>query len=475
MWSRTISLVAVSAALACGAACGGGSSGKPPRVVETVDVLPTLSLGAGSPYFSVAGAQRVVMTRNVTGTSVADIDALLDQAKSAGSTVIRLHVIHGLGSGVTPAGQIDETWAASWDAVFDHARMIGLYVLPVFGVWADFNDGTPDLGFANWSMNPWNAANGGPASSPADLLQSGSTLRAGWLGWVGALVARWAARPNIAAWEVFSELDLAAGATEETAAALATDAAAAVRAADGRGRPVMTSLSSLHDWPAVLGSPAVDIVQVHAYAEQLDTTLIAAVAAKLTAYGKPVLIGESGLAAAAPTGNTATTAPNAPIAIKHAIWAGMVSGAMNARGLWWEDGYAIYEPPGLAFVTSYANAEAPAARFAKTVELAGVKPLVVAPSAGVTGAAIGNEFGVVGWFRAAQCASPGWDCTTGVAGASVTVTVPGTATTWLPVLYDPTSGSALATSPRLTQMNGQIVVPLPNLTDDVAFTLTPTL
>jgi hypothetical protein len=415
------------------------------------------------------------MTRNVTGTSVADINALLDQAKDAGSTIIRLHLAHGLGSGVASAGQVDQTWAAEWDAVFDHARAIGLYVLPVFGVWTDFNDGTPDRGFASWSMNPWNAVNGGPAASPAELLQSGSTVRQGWLDWVSALVARWAARPNIAGWEVFSELDLVTGAIEETAAALATDAAAIVRAADGRGRPVMTSLSALADWPAVLGSAAVDIVQVHPYDEQLDTALIAAVAAKLTAYGKPVLIGESGLAAAAPTGNTATTAPNARVAIKHAIWAGMVSGAMNARALWWEDGYAIYQPPGLAFVNSYALAEAPAARFAKTVELGGVRPLPTRPSDGVVGAAIGTAFGVVGWFRTTACTSPGFDCTTERSGATVTVTVLGTATTWLPVFYDPAGGTALSSGGRLTRTGAQVVVPLPKLSDDIAFTLTPTL
>ena len=338
------------------AACGSGppaAAGRP---------LPTLS-GAG-PYFIVGGTSRVVMSRNITGTSVSAIERLLDQAAAAGDTLIRIHLIHGLGSGVTPAGAVDPGWASQWDQVFDYADHAGLYVIPVFGVWADWNDGTPDLGYANWSMNPWNSANGGPAADPGELWQSGTAVRAGWMAWLGALVDRWQARPNIAAWEIFSELDIATGAGEAGAAAFAAEASSLVRGKDGGRRPIMASLSALDDWPMLNGSDAVDILQIHGYADPLDSFLITQVGALLAEYGKPVLIGESGLSAAAPVGNTETTEANAALDVRHAVWAGVVSGAMNARGLWWEDGYAVYEPPGLALVNSYADVEAAAAAFA---------------------------------------------------------------------------------------------------------------
>jgi hypothetical protein len=445
--------------------------------------LPTLSLAAGDAYFTVDGTQRCVMSRNITGETVAAIDALLDQASAAGTSLVRIHVIQGLGPGVTSAGTVDETWAASWDAVFDHASRVGLYVAPVFDVWADWNDGTPDEGFSYWSMNPWNAANGGPASDPSELWQDGTPVRTAWLAWLAALVQRWQVRPNIAAWEVFSELDLATGVTESSGAAFVAAASAVVRDADAQSRPVMASLSALADsapdgWAPLLSSDAIDIVQVHPYAAPgtapLDLLLVNAVLAKLT-YGKPVLIGESGLSAAAPDGTTATTEPNADVAIRHAIWAGVVSGAMNARALWWEDGYAIYEPPGLAFVDSYAHAETPAARLAGTVDLAGARPLVMAPSPGVVGSAVGSEVLAVGWLRSESCEAPAWDCATPLASASVALTIPGTGTAWSIDYYDTTTGGPLAGVAPVapTRSGSTVTVSLPSFADDLAFVIRP--
>jgi hypothetical protein len=434
--------------------------------------LPSLALVNGSFYFTVNGTPRVVMTRNITGENVDEIDALLDQAAAAGAALIRLHLIHGLGAGVTASGTVDEAWARQWDAVFDHAQSVGLYVAPVFAVWADWNDGTPDYGFANWSMNPWNAANGGPASDPSELWQSGSAVRAGWMAWLGALVARWAGRANVASWEVFSELDIATGADETSGAAFAADAAAVVRAQDTAGRPLMASLTFSADWPTLLSSDSVDIVQIHPYADPLDSLLLTAVGTRRAEYGKPVLIGESGLSAAAPSGGTFTTAPNAPRDVKHAIWAGVVSGAMNARGLWWEDGYAIYEPPGLAFVNGYADAEAAAAKFVSGLDFTGAAPLALGTSADLTGGAVGSASQIVGWVRSAACATPDYACDTPLTGETATITVPGAANSWKVTFFNTATGAALPGSTIATG-DGAIVVPLPSLTDDLAFTMTP--
>jgi hypothetical protein len=446
---------------AAGAGCGDRPHADPPAV----DLLPALSLAPRDHYFTLVDTDRVVMSRNVTGQTTGDIIALLDQAKAAGSTLVRLHLTQGLGSGVTTAGAVDQTWATGWDVVFDHARAIGLYVVPVLGVAEDWNDGTPDSVFPEWSVNPWNAANGGPARRPEELVQAGSAVRAAWLGWVRALVTRWQPLRNVAAWEVFAELDLMAGAAEDVGTALASDAAGVVRAADAGRRPVMASLSAGADWPSLSGGPAVDIVQVQPYSTDLDTDLLSDVAAKLSAYGKPVMIGESGLSSAQPS-----TAPNAYTAIRHAIWAGVVSGAMNARALWWEDGYG--DP---AFVDIYADVEAPAARFAGTFDFAGVKPLPATIAGGVVGAAVGNAQRVAGWFRSAACGPPAWDCGTPVNGATVTLPVPGGVSSWLPVFYDSSTGAPFGYMPLVTRgADGQVTLPLPsNLSDDVVFTLTP--
>jgi hypothetical protein len=435
--------------------------------------LPTLVLTKSAFYFTADGTPRLLMTRNITGESVSQIDDLLDQASAAGDTLIRFHLIHGLGAGVTASGTVDEAWAEKWDEVFDHAQSVGLYVAPVFAVWADWNNGTPDYGFANWSMNPWNIANGGPASDPSELWQSGSVVRAGWMSWLGALVARWQGRTNIAAWEVFSELDIATGADETSGAAFAAEAAAIVRAGDPAARPLMASLTFSADWPTLLGSESVDIVQIHPYADPLDALLLTAVGERRTEYQKPVLIGESGLSAAAPTGGTATTAANAPLDVKHAIWAGIVSGALNARALWWEDGYAIYEPPGLAFVNSYAEAEAAAAKFVSGLDFTGAAPLIVGTSADLIGGAVGNASQIVGWFRSAACSAPNYTCGAPLTGETATITAPGGANAWNVTFFDTVTGAALPGGGTLAIENGAVVIALPTVTDDVALTLTP--
>ena len=40
------------------------------------------------------------------------------------------------------AGEIDPGMLQSWDAILDAAEQHGLAVLPVLGVWADWNDGS---------------------------------------------------------------------------------------------------------------------------------------------------------------------------------------------------------------------------------------------------------------------------------------------------------------------------------------------
>ena len=54
----------------------------------------------------------------------------------------------------------------SWDAVLDAAEKHGLAVLPVLGVWADWNDGSKKETWHRWDHNPFNVERGGPAKRP---------------------------------------------------------------------------------------------------------------------------------------------------------------------------------------------------------------------------------------------------------------------------------------------------------------------
>jgi len=111
--------------------------------------------------------------------------------------------------------------------------------------------------------------------------------------------------------------------------------------------------------------------------------------------------------------------PNSWIGIRHAIWAGVVSGAANARAFWSEDGWAFYDgdrPSAVEYMEVYAVAELPAARFTEGVDFSGFKPLTSTSSPAVWGAAAGNESMVLGWFRDAASEPPDWTIQTSLPG-----------------------------------------------------------
>ncbi len=439
--------------------------------------LPALTLESGAFYFSLDGVQNFLFSRNLAGVTPWQYSQLLDLISFGSSRVIRLS-LDSMGTGITPGGEVDEVWAGKWEQVLDDAAAQGIYVIPVFSTWYDWNNGTPDLGYSQWGSNAFNVANGGAAATPADLFLAGSPTQTLWLAWVEKLVQRWQNRENIIAWEIFSEVNLATGSTESTGTAFVESAAARIRAVDSRQRPTTASLAGFDEWPGFLRNDALDFLNIHPYPEtaQLDTFIIQKTRQYLTAYHKPVLIGESGLSAATPDSEAGqiTIADHASIGISHAIWAGVVSGAMNGRALWWEDGVAIYFPElSFPFMAKNSQAELSASAFVQGMDFAGFAPLPTQSSAEITGAALGNESMVIGWFRDAACEPPDWNLRPIPAGQKVTLTRPGLAQDWQVDFYDPQTGTTILSSAFVAPQGETITLTLPAFTDDIAFKLYP--
>ena len=209
------------------------------------------------------------------------------------------------------------------------------------------------------------------------------------------------------------------GTTEPEAVDFINRAAAIIHNADPFHRPVTASLADFGDWSGFYRSDSIDFINIHPYpvSGKLDTTIISAVRSMLAKYQQAGLIGESGLSFETPDSNpaTLTTADRADIGIKHAIWAAVVSGAMNGRALWWEDGVAIYFPAlSMPFIRKYADAELPAANFVRGVDFTGFHPLTSTSSPGIWGAAVGNEKMVLGWYRDATSEPPNWNLKPGL-------------------------------------------------------------
>ncbi len=428
-----------------------------------------ISLRVGDLHFRVDERPSFLLGRNPTGTKLEHFDELLTWAAESGERILRIHLTVGFQPRAT-AGVVDEAWARQWERVFDLAAAKGLHVLPVFGVWGDWNDGSSGLPWHQWDKNPLNVAKGGPARSPAELF-SDTECRRLWLGWLEALVKRWQARPNILGWEIFSELDLATGATEAVATPLVECAAKLIRASDSRRRPVMAALSGVGEWPRLFASPALDCIQLHPYADgqrgNLDELILTSVRERLRRYGKPVFIGESGLDSRGARDGLAT-ASRAEVGIRHALWAALVSGAMNGRMLWWEDGYDRYQQLDLR--AKHALAAKPVAAFTGGMDFTGFRPVAVALPRELKGAALGNGRLVIAWFRDARCEPLDWPVRT-VPAQRITLTVPGAARDWTVEFFE--SGSARRSGDGRAQRKENVVhVELPAFEGSVAVKLT---
>ena len=156
--------------------------------------MPEITLHKGEFFFRVNGRPSFLLGHNLSVASEEELRVLLAQIAQSGERIVRIQIT----SSRRPRGtrEVDEAWALWWDHVFDLAAQNGLYVLPVFSQWGDWNDGGNDgtpLVWHYWEQNPFNAALGGPADSPVELLRNTQTRQL-WLEWLRKLVTRWQGR-----------------------------------------------------------------------------------------------------------------------------------------------------------------------------------------------------------------------------------------------------------------------------------------
>ena len=122
--------------------------------------VPEITLEPGEFFFRLDGTPALLLGTNPTGSMLTQFDTLLGWAGQS-ERIVRIHLTNGRApDDETEPGQVDEAWAAFWDTVFDAAAQNGLNVLPVFEVWADWNES--NTGAQSWGNNPYNVANGGP-------------------------------------------------------------------------------------------------------------------------------------------------------------------------------------------------------------------------------------------------------------------------------------------------------------------------
>ena len=163
---------------------------------------------------------------------------------------------------------------------------------------------------------------------------------------------------------------------------------------------------------------------------------------------------------------------NAEIGIRHAVWAGLVSGAMNGRSLYWEDSFGVYFPElGFPYLQKYATVDLATADFVRDMDFADFKPLDASLSSQIVGAVVGSDTIVIGWVRDAGCEPPDWPLQPVISGQNVTIRLSSIAT-WKVEFYDTRTGKDIVGRAAVTGVGDRVVVQLPDFRDDIAFKMT---
>jgi hypothetical protein len=508
-WARVITVVT------CVLLSGGIARAQAPCAPGPVP--PPVTLTSGEYYFRVDNRPTVLLGTNPFAPFEALYSPLL-AGVGVNEKLVRL-AVNSLKQFPTYAGEVDEAWATQWDSVLCEAQANGLHVLVTLDVWPNWNDAANPT---KWESSIYNVLNLCPAASPSDLLEPGGPTEVAWLDWVEGVVSRLHGHTNILGWEVFSEFDNIFGATTliganevpafcpttgtdlPPAVCLMEAAAVRIRAVDP-GRPVTASVKRVFDWVS-LSTSTMDFLQVHPYANfvpiddgNLDQAIIDQVRLRRAEYGKPVFIGESGLDEEFPDPSALTLNPRGWVGINQAIWAGAVSGSMNARMLWYEDGHDgdgsdpvdlctlilpqfAAEPVCtdgddatiLRLSEVYQGASAPVARFLAGVDYSGFEPLTLTVGANLMGATLGNTTDVLGWVRDVQSAhdvaagDPYWPWRP-LGGESLTVNLPGQSADWIVDFYDTITGDVVGSIDADQDADDAITFRLPAFQGSIAF------
>lgn len=190
-----------------------------------------------------------------------------------------------------------------------------------------------------WPRNPYNAANGGPCKTPQEYFTS-AAARELVKRRLRYSVARWGWSANLAAWELWNEVDNNEGFDPAANEAWHREMAAYLKSVDPWKRLVTTSWRD----PRMFALPDIDIVQGHSYWEaEYDAAeySIEDTEHLMRRFGKPFFFGEQGVEDPA----AAVKLDPEGRHFHDCAWATALSGAAGTGLYWWWHNYV--EPLGL--------------------------------------------------------------------------------------------------------------------------------
>jgi len=238
-------------------------------------------------------------------------------------------------------GRYDLERAAKVDALIELAAANGIYLKLSF----DVHDALRRN--ASWETNPYSSLRGGPCNGPNDFYTD-PKARELYKRRLRYMLARWGYCPNVMAWETVAEIDGATELPDGTAGwGYPTKPTGSVvtqmlvkwlremhsymRAEDPYGRLLTVCFGGDVSDQTIWQMPEVQYVQLHHYDSLDPGSTIPVWCRRLTHFGKPFLITESGWWA------DWTKPINDPQGLSQhdGIWASALGGASGSSYSWW--------------------------------------------------------------------------------------------------------------------------------------------
>jgi hypothetical protein len=265
-----------------------------------------------------------------------DYDDWLAAYEKAGINYIRIWMWHqafGIewDKGDKVHYRLDNAWRL--DRVLAEAERRGVFVMLCLDYHGIF-EVKPDFWGGNnfWPRHPYNAVNGGPCQTQNDFFTSEEAKKL-YAKRLRYIVARWAAFPNLLAWEFFNEIDNEYSYLKhDDVVAWHRDMGRRLRSIDPCRHLISSSFTGSSERPDLFALPEMDFAQYHSYNEKHPAQMMAAKTARFfEKYHKPFFVSEYGTDW---KGWKPDTDPHFR-ALHQAIWSGAFTGAAGTGMTWW--------------------------------------------------------------------------------------------------------------------------------------------
>ncbi|MEP7106711.1 MAG: DUF5060 domain-containing protein [Ferruginibacter sp.] len=292
------------------------------------------------------GAQFIPIGENMgwqNGNVVTDYTNWLNNLTANGGNFIRVWMASwafGLEwkngyNGFSGLKNYKQSSAFYFDWLVDFCRQKNVYIMTTLN-----NHGQVSTGVnPEWTDNPYNAVNGGPAINTWDFFTN-TTAKNLHKNRLRYIIARYGYAQSIQSWELFNEIDWTDQFDTRKPAVKDwhEDMVNFIKSKDVYKHLVTTSFARDINDDATWNIPGIDFSQTHYYvdAPNIENTIAAGSQNYLNKFQKPTLNGEFGLG---PDGSTLSPNDPAGVHIHNAIWGSSFSGAMGSGLSWWWDDY----------------------------------------------------------------------------------------------------------------------------------------